>query len=422
MTINAQSSDSDSTGHPKSALRRRFALNRAVIAPAALLCLVAALYWWHSQRPETCYRRGRRALRAGDWQTVLRESRRLRATPEYEPQGRLLYGLYLAECGRPDEALPHLQRAAQGRAVAVEALTAIAENQYRLGRYLDSIEAAREALSHNGATLDARRWLAAAYYDLGAIDHAVEELTRISADAPEDARPERLLGLIHLDLEEFSRAAEHLRETLRRDPRQPEREEVLGELADSLVKLSRFDEALASLQDTEPTAKTLTLAAECEQGMGRTDAAQKLLGDALERDPHYVPAYLRLGALMLFLGNVDAAVRAAETAVELSPFSSVAHFQLSQAYLKQGESAKAAEQLQLMAEASRLETEFSALHAAAAREPTNADVRYRTGVLAQKLGKPELARIWLQAALSIEPDHDEARAAMSHLEQALSGR
>src|SRR5262245_12671454 len=173
---------------------------RLVAAATGGLAMVFLVgWWWYALRPENCYQRGCRALTAGDRQTVIRESRRLIGTPGFEPQGRLLSGRLLLSERRPADALAELQRAVHDPATAVEALIAAAECHYLLGQYLQAIGAGRAALERNTAALDARRWLAAAYYDLGATPYATLELEAISAAAPSDPRPDRLLGLMCKD-------------------------------------------------------------------------------------------------------------------------------------------------------------------------------------------------------------------------------
>jgi tetratricopeptide (TPR) repeat protein len=344
---------------------------------------------------------------------VLRESRRLIGTPGYEPQGRLLVGLLFARSGRAVAALQELQHAARSEVTAVEAMTAAAECYYSLGRYVEASDVARTALARDAQALDARRWLAAAYYDLGAMDMAAAELEYISTSAPGDARPERLLGLIDKDGERFQDAAAHYRESLRRDPYQPDRATIMFELAESLVKLSRFDDALETLRKCDRTAPTLTLEAACELGLGRMDEAENRLRRALEYDPLYLPANLQHGAWLLLQGRTEEAVGVLEGAVRLAPYGRQPHFQLSQAYALQGEHEKAAEQVRLMRDCEAVEREFADLHKAASQKPDDAEVRYRLGVLAGKLAKPQLARMWFRSVLAIEPNHARARAALA---------
>ncbi len=388
----------------------------ATIAGLAIITLIG--WWWNSLRPENCYRRGRLALAAGDRQLVIRESRRLLATPGFEAHGRLLSGMQLVRDERPADALRELQAAAQDEATAVEALTAAAGCFYALGRYVDAVNVARDALAREDTALDARRWLAAALYDLGITADAAAELKIIAGRAVSDPAPERLLGLIAKDNEQFAEAVEHYRESLRRDPGQPHRAAVLAELAESLVRLSRFDEALPVLHDCRRTAPVLALEAECLQGQGREAEAEGRLRESLDLDPQYLPARLKLGMLLLGQSRAGDAAGVLEEAVRAAPHSSQAHFDLSQAYARLGLRDRADEELRLMKKAQAVEREFTDLHEEAAQKPADADLRCRIGRLAQRLGKPELARLWFRAALAIEPDHAGARAALAEAEPA----
>jgi tetratricopeptide (TPR) repeat protein len=395
----------------RDAPRRRPRLVTAVIAAA--LALIVAGWCWNSLRPENCYRRGRKALAAGDHQTVIRESRRLLAAPGFASQGRLLRGLLFIREGGLVEALNELQHAARDRETAVEALTSAAECYYLLGQHVQAIERARAAIQRDADALDARRWLASACYDLGATDQAVEQLKIVAEKAPHDSRPDRLLGLIYKDNEQFTDAVAHYREALRRDPGQPDRQSILTELAESLVKVGRFDEAQEVLQQCPRTAATLTLQAACDENLGRPQDARERLQAALALDSQSLAARLQLGPLLLIEGRPADAVAVLEEAVRAAPHSSQAHFLLSQAYAGQGERAKADDQMQRMRETKAVEREFTDLHEAAAANPADADLRYRIGSLARQLDKWELARLWFRAALAIDPTHAGARAALA---------
>jgi tetratricopeptide (TPR) repeat protein len=362
------------------------------------------------------YRRARKALADGDARAVVRESRRLLDTAGYEPHGRLLLGLLHAQSRQFSKALYDLQFAARDDATAVEALTVATECYCRLGQPLEATKTARTAIARNAGALEARRWLASAYYDLGAMQDAVAELKVISEQAADDPRPEYLLGLIEKDQERFPEAIVHYRESLRRDARQPNRETILFELAESLTRLKRFDEALDVLRECRQTSPTLTITAECQQNLGRTGEAEILLERARQLDSSYAPASLQLGALFLLLGKADDAAGVLEEAVRLDPQNRQAHFYLAQAYARKHEDVKSAEQLRLTQEIYVAEVEFSELHRTASQQPTDAEVRYRLGVLARRLGKTELARTWFRAALALQPEHSAARAALAELD------
>ena len=390
--------------------RRRLWLVLPFIVASGVLLGYA---WSRTFGPERGYLRGRAALINGDREIVLLESERLVRIPGYEPQGWLLKGLWLTQVGKLDEAIVYLGKAAEHDALSVEANTAAAQCLYQSGLYLQAINAAQVALQRDATALDARRWLAAAYYDLGAVSHAVTELERISAEAPHDARPSRLLGLIAKDGEDFSRAIDYYSESLKRDPAQPELGTMLSEMAECQLRLNQFEAALATLKDCERSAAVLTLQADCLSSLGRVDDAHARLNYALKLDAGYFPAKLAQGKLHLDQGRTADAARLLSEAVQLNPQISQAHFHLSQALRRLGKEEQADEELLRRQEVQALERAFSDVHVAAANQPDDAEIRCRAGELALRLGKHKLAHVWFRAALAIDPKHPRARAAIN---------
>ena len=64
---------------------------------------------------------------------------------------------------------------------------------------------------------------------------------------------------------------------------------------------------------------------------------------------------------------------------------------------------------------------FSQLHQDAAADLTNVDVRYAMGETALELGRPDLAAVWFQSVLNINPEHAQATAALQAVVQQLNG-
>ena len=378
-----------------------------------ILVLGVAFAWrqWQYNLPESHYQRAREALQAGDDDVVLQEAENLSQKTGFESHSKLLRGLLLVRKGKLTEALTQLKQANADTTV-VEASANAAKCFYQLGQYLNAIEAAHSALARDPGTIDARRWLAAAYYDLGAVGHAVVELEQISREATDDPRPDRLLGLIAKDSEQYLKAIGHYRESLHRDPKQPDREKIHNELADSLIKQNLFEDALSVLKDCQRSASVLTLEADCQYSLGESAKAHNLLNQAMELDPKYVPARLTKGKLLLDAGEADKALMFFKDAVRLDPFNRVTHLQLSQAFRQLGQSEQADKELQRSNEIKSREREFTDLHETAMLKPLDADVRFRLGELAGQLGKRELSKMWLRAALAINPQHEKAQTAV----------
>ena len=387
-----------------------------VVAGMVVAGVVIAVRLVQDNGPEGHYRRGRAALSAIDREAVLREVETLSQIAGYEHHAWLLQGLLYTRLGKLDEAIVYLGKAAEQPDLFVEANTAAAQCLYTSGLYLQAIAASEAALKQDDNCLDARRWLAAALYDLGALPNAVEELKRISANAPNDPRPDRLLGLIAKDGEHFADAVKFYLESLRRDSKQPDLGTIQSELAECQIRLGEFASALETLKNAEKTAAVATIKAEGFSGLGKSDDAHESLDDALRLDPDYFPAKLAKGKLLLDEGDVENAVSVLESAVKRDPASSQGHFQLSQALRQTGNNDRADAELQRMRETQAIERQFTDLHESAADHPNDPEIRFRTGELARQLGKLKLAKIWFRAALAVDPKYTKARLAIDELD------
>ncbi len=395
---------------PPKTENRRYPVG-ILVATAVVLGLGVVVVIANQYGPEASYRRGRQALYAGDRDAVQRESKRLMDTVGYEAKGFLLQGLVCAQSGKPGEALKWLEKASLSKPLTVEAATAAAGCFYSMGRYLETIDAAHAALALDDSRVEARRWLAASYYDLGATSHAEIELERVSKEAPRDPRPDRLLGLIAKDAEQYTKAVTHYQETLERDPRQPDREKILLELAEAQVKDGKFEDALVTLGQCQRSSAALTWTAEASRGLSRLDKAGQYVQQAIELDGQFFPAKLSFGKLLMDQGRAEDAAAVLATAAQLEPSNSQVHFELSQAFRSLGESERADSEMARMREIQVLHRQFTDLHVVAAQEPMNADARDRLAELARQLGKPQLAEIWFRAAAAIRADLTKVNAA-----------
>lgn len=373
----------------------------------------AVILLWQQDSPEACYQRGRKALIEGDRDAVLRASEQLIRTSAYRPQGCLLKGLLLARGGKMNEAISRLQEAATKESLAVEAYTLLSRCYYESGQYVQAIDTALAALVQDATALEARRWLAAAYYDLGAVAQATRELEQVSQEDPKDPYPDRLLGLIAKDSELYPKAISHYRKSLQRAPHQSGLDDLLIEMAESQVKVDQFDEALITLKDCSKSAVSLTLEASCHSALGHIEMAEDRLRQAVLLDPHSSPAKLAQGKILLDRGQPAEAAEILNEARRFNAYDRQVHFQLSQAYRSLGKIAEADAELDIMLEIQRQEREFSDLHDQAASQPEDAEIRYRIGELANRLGKPKLAVIWFRAALAIDPNHARSRTALN---------
>ncbi len=376
--------------------------------------LVGLALGWHFQRKTWAwhFRAGLEAFERKDLDRVRVAAEVFEGAEGYGPHLRLFEGMILLDRGRLFEAIETLGGAKDHPDTQALAYALSGEALYKAGVFRDARRILTDALKLDPSQIDARRWLAALYYDVGAMTHALDQLEVIAEAAPDDPRPHRLMGLIHKDFERYGEAIASYRESLRRDADPPDRPEILIELAECLVKERRHGEALEALSQCPRSAKRLALEADCRYGEGEAQLARKLVDEALARDPGQWEALDLKATLELEAGDSAAAAATLRQAVEHHPKDYAVRYRLARAYQRLGERERAEEELAAMKELRVLRDRFTELHEQAMQDPADAETRYQLGVVAGQLDKPELAHMWFKMALSLDPAHAAAREAL----------
>lgn len=357
------------------------------------------------------------ALRRGDAapaRELLDEAEARTADPR---QIAMLRGMVALADRRWEEADRHFAQATaeQYRAAA---LLLRGEALYQAGRHPEAQRSLLAALEVNPELLDARRWLAASYYDLGVMEAALQQLKIISASDPADARASRLHALILRDYDRYPEAVELYAETLQRDSAQPDHEAILLEYAECQFQCHRYAEAAQTLATAQPSVQRSSWQAECAYALGNIDEAENLSSEVLAQDSSNLAMLLLRARLRLDAGDPAAAEQSLKAAVELHPIESEPHYRLAGVYQQQGRAAEAEAELAEMKRVQARWREFSDLNQEATTDPTSADLRRKLGDLALELAKPELARRWYEAALSLDPQLESAREALLRLPQS----
>jgi tetratricopeptide (TPR) repeat protein len=379
----------------------------AAVTAVALVVAVAGGLYWYDQRAPHQFALARQALATGQFDEVERRLAQLDGDTGYEPHRHFLRGALLLEQRQHLRALEEFGYAVDHPELRVDTLTLAGQAAYRAGQWQNAVGLLQQALELAPDSLPALRWLASSYYDLGLNDAAVATLLRIAELDPQDPRPHRLLGLMYKDFENYAAAVDFYRESLRRSQQQPDHNQILIELADCQINLQQHDPALETLSGCVPHPERWVREAECHYGQGRADVANALLQQALNEDPAHLAGLLLAGTIALERGDIDSAVEAFSRAVVAWPRDYTANFKLSQALRRAGRNEQADRVAQTADEIKRTREEFSGLHETAGEQPNNADVRCRLGILANQLGRPDLARVWFRAALAIDPAHAE---------------
>lgn len=165
-------------------------------------------------------------------------------------------------------------------------------------------------------------WLeeAAGLADHGRPTEALDLLSRVAAEYPEDAEAWYLTGWLRNQQGQLREAESALREHLRRAPDSAKGQ---AQLAVALLAQRRYPDALAVLRtavDLKPTWRELhsNLGFACVQ-LGRVEEAASHYHEALALDPNYLPTCIALAELALRRGDREEARRVLQHALTLDP-------------------------------------------------------------------------------------------------------
>jgi tetratricopeptide (TPR) repeat protein len=318
--------------------------------------------------------------------------------PETSDYAAIIDGALLLKGAAPQLALNRIAHIDPQGVKRRPALLVAAEAYYQLKRLVDAERLLTTLLVEQPNDVEAMRWLSAVYYDLGAFDAASSVLRRLSELAPDDYRPHRLLGLMNLDFEEYSEAATQYEESLRRSPPTAVRDEVLIGLGRSLIALRRYDDALSRLREASPSAESLALQARCELNLGRLAEARTILDSASDRNPEDREVLLLGSELELEARHNDRAIELLRRSLKLFPHDLQCRYRLATALQKNGDQEEAQAELKKWQEMNDLTKRLSDLNREAVAKPRDAAIRDELARICDELSRPELARMWRDAA------------------------
>jgi tetratricopeptide (TPR) repeat protein len=405
------------------------------ILVAIALSLLAAFVSTQRRRgtdhlsPEHWLEVGRKAIEAGDFKKALSACDSLLANPDAELAAHILRGEYLLATGKPELAVEPLLTAYRSTPEEDRVAEKFAEALYRAGRKLPLIQFLGDSPpdAPDAGTVAAAfprrkspspgvdRWVAAALYDLGDNLTALRVLSRLAESSPNDAKPWRLIGLIHKDAQRFTEASVAYLKGLERNPPRLIEDEIILELAECYVGLRKYQELKDLLANRPSTPETILLQAQAAFGLGDVEQARKFLSQGLRAGQQSPGWHAFQGELELETGNVREALAALRKATAGDPSNFAAWKNLSQAERQLG-NREQADLLQKRADAVREQMKrFSELHQQAEAEPRSIPVRMELATLAQELGKPELATVWYQSVLALDPRNTAARTGLENL-------
>jgi tetratricopeptide (TPR) repeat protein len=374
-----------------------------VLVAAAAAAGVVAFWIYTANRTDRRFEVALAALDRGELDVAGRYARELKSSEGRRQQATFLRGAVLLKKGYYYPALDDLEKVKDEPGLQQAARTLIGQAWYHLGRHVEAQAALKEALLGDPDAVDAHRWLAASYYDLGAIHDALVHLQRTAHLDPADHRPHRLLGLIYKDYERYADAIPQYEESLRRKSDQPDWIDVREEMATCQLKLRRYQDALATLSTCPDSSQVHVIRAECHHALGQTALAKEALARALESKPDNLDARVLQGTMLLEEGDTQRAIEVFSRATAANPKDYTAHFKLAQAYAQSGQPELAEVEQKTADQIRQVRQEFSELHQAAWDNPRDMGVRLRLAQLAKELGRPDLEEVWLKSAAALQP-------------------
>jgi tetratricopeptide (TPR) repeat protein len=236
------------------------------------------------------------------------------------------------------------------------------------------------------------------------------------------------MGLISKDFDKNKLAVTHYTESLKRAPGDStfkQASEVHVELAEVQIRLRNYAAALASLanlpiSDMPPylVATARSYQAECHVALGEFNEAQEYILQALSIDAQHEHALEMHGTLAMQSGQTEQALSILLQAAARHPGNDRILFKLSNVHRQLGNTDEAATIFAQHVQIKKLKLQYIEKNALTAQMPTDANIRFELGKIAEQLYDVPAAASWYQAALALDPNHPAATAALNDLPSA----
>jgi tetratricopeptide (TPR) repeat protein len=372
------------------------------ILAVGLICLVVGTWRWASsgpvQSPEQLFATAMASVNSGRSDGVEEALERLASEKKYWRHLAVLDAVLFLRSGRPEESLQRLSSIPEQTPVREQALLCGGEALYTLQRLGEAQQVFQILRSEFPANVDARRWLGAIFYDLGAYDAAISELEAVASSVPDDFRPHHLLGIMYQDFEADEDAIRCLRKAIELNPSPEKKTQILADLAKVLVSDRQYDQAIQILDSQPDQAGTHELYAQSFWGQGNVAEAQLKLDRAEQQGELSADGIQLKAELELARGNEALSISILEKLVADFPDRIESRYQLALALRQVGRNDDAAREMDLWEKQRELADELIQLNLKAVMDSRDAEVRDRLSELCRQLGKTQLADMWHDAA------------------------
>jgi len=269
--------------------------------------------------PETHLRLGLAYLRAEQTEEALEHLRQAcRLKPDWLGARLALASAY-DEAGKTAQALEQLEIGNQNTPGEVPLLFAIGFCHEKLRRPAKAMEYYRDAIERDGEFLAARERLAAVAILLDDVDQALEQYEAMRQAYPDDGWIRSALAHLYYRRGDYGRAVEEFETAIALEPENwsLQDDEIEALVAEGLLRDAI--ERLHGLIDHQgPFADLYVRLADLYSKTGDDKAAMKYYRLALEVEPDYLEAMVKLGTQHLVCGRWEEAAEAFHAASELN--------------------------------------------------------------------------------------------------------
>ena len=392
-----------------------------------LLCLTSLVTLGCEAPPDhlDLFNQGRAAVEQEQWQEVRKIKNQLKEMPNANVETKFLEAVLYLNVLNYRASMQRLRQIAGDARIREECMIMAARIFIATGDNPGGMRTLNEMIAEYPDNVDAHRLLSAKYYDFGSLQLAMKHCQRISELAPQDPRPHRLMGLISKDFDKNELAVTHYTESLKRASGEPtfqQSSEVHVELAEVQIRLRNYAAALASLANLPATdmppylvANASSYQAECHVALGEFDEAQQYIQQALSINAQHEHALEMHGTLAMQSGQTEQALAILLQAVQRHPGNDRILFKLSNVHRQLGNIDQAAIALAQHEKIKSLKIQYIEKNVMAAQVPTDANVRFELGKIAEQLYDVQAAASWYQAALALDPNFEAATTALNDL-------
>jgi len=350
------------------------------------------------------YNQGLTALEQKNYPEVRRIISQLEKEQPPSEFADLLQATFQLRGNSPQNALRTLLALNLSGPLRQDILLLSGEAFYRAGQLADARQALSTLLAEAPDSVDAHRWLASTWYDLGANIPAIHHLTEVTRLAPDDYRPHWLMGVMYRDFENFPEAIRHLQAAWERNP-PPEVHDLVGiYLSRSLQADHQYTTALEFLRQCQPTPAVQVETARAQFSLTQADVAEQLLSKTAVPDEEQagIDYFLLYGEILEARGASEEAIEKYATGAARFPFDEDLQYRLALALQAQGETVKSEAAMAEWNRRNELKKRLVELNQKASEQPDNAAVRRELAEICRQMNRPQLAAMWSAAAAACE--------------------